>query len=103
MKFSLTVAEDELKILNKLEEAMTASGLTSYPRRFINDEDGELEIIIYEKDTDTNENNRYFKKETLFGVKAFIELKNFLDIIAFISAEKLGIKEELGRITSSIL
>lgn len=102
MKFSLTVVEDELKILNKLEEAMTASGLTSYPRKFPNNKDGELEIIIYEKDITTINFCRYFKKETLFGAKAFIELKNFLDIIAFISAEKLGIKEELDRIANSI-
>ena len=105
MKFSLTVTENELQILNKLENAMTASGLTSYPRRFINNKDEELGIIIYDKETEVRANgdNCHLKKETLWGARAFAELKSFLDIIAFISAEKLGIKKELDSIANSIL
>ena len=102
MKFSLTVTDNELKTLNKLENVMTASGLTDYPRKFINNEDEEFGIIIYDKDIETDEDNHYIKKDTLWGAKAFIELKNFLDIIAFLSAEKLGIKEDIDKIVNSI-
>jgi hypothetical protein len=88
MKLELTASDAEVNALNALEYAMTSSGLTEYPRVFYKTSTNDLRIILYKKDC----------LECVEGVKAYLELKVFLDFAGVIAAEKLELKNTLAEV-----
>ena len=89
--------EDEVVALNKLENALTASGMTIHATRFVLAADDPLigdefespdELLVYV----------YFDEvdyETKSGLGVLQELRRILDLAGWIAAEKLGLKERL--------
>lgn len=88
------VTQKEVDALNELKSALTASELSSYPRRFMASQNNELIVYTYDEDNKV--------KEVLYGIDALRELRLVLNLCGWIAADKLGLREKLSSFATLI-